>query len=129
MVNSNTCANFRTDLSKALEALEKKYGMDIKVGTLRYTSNSISTKIDAAVLSAEVESQDQLQFNKNCIYFQLKKEDFGRRFTDDKGHIHKIVGIKPRSRKYPIVTRNISTNGDGMAGTTEWNSVMLKRFL
>jgi hypothetical protein len=55
MVNSNTCTNFRTDLSKALEALEKKYGMDIKVGTLRYTSNSISTKIDAAV-----ESQDQL---------------------------------------------------------------------
>tara|TARA_R110000803_G_scaffold19482_1_gene50934 strand:+ start:349 stop:750 length:402 start_codon:yes stop_codon:yes gene_type:complete len=130
-ITKQTCSQFRTDLNEALAELKKKYDFDIEVGNMRFSSNSISVKLEVADISNPVgaNSVNESLFNEYCFRFGLATSHYGKTFTCNKGQRHKIVGIKPRSRKYPILTRNLTTHGDGTEGTTKWNATTIKGFI
>lgn len=105
--DKDACKVLRIGIASALEDLGKKYGVDFKVGGMRFSDNSVSIKLEAAVLNGSADSFDEVNFKENCHRYGLKPEDFGRIFGTLDGEF-KITGIKTRNRKYPILTTRIS---------------------
>lgn len=83
-------------LSKVLE----KYGLSVKLGDISFDDNSFKTKLTVSTGS----KSDSLKrdFEKHAPKFGLKKSDFGKTINWS-GEVFKIVGIKPRSTKYPLL--------------------------
>ena len=46
-MNKQLARDFRVDFAKAVEQLEKKYGMNIELGNITYTDTEIKTKLTA----------------------------------------------------------------------------------
>lgn len=119
MITKETCRNLRSDMETALQAVAEKYGMDFNVGNMRFTPSTVSIKVEAAVLGENVENALQGEFNLYCRRYGLSESDYGRQFVDHQGHRHIILGIKPRSKRYPILTRDITRFGTGSEPTTK----------
>ena len=46
-MKSSEITNFRNDFEKAVEGLQKKYGVNIQLGTMRYSSTEVRFKVTA----------------------------------------------------------------------------------
>ena len=116
-ITKNTCRNLRTDLNAALESIREKYGLTIEVGNMTYTSSDVNVKISAFLPSSEAGTKEAKAFLDKCFMYNLKKDDLGKEFVSDTGERHKIVGLAPSRKKYPILTRNLSKAGPGDEAT------------
>lgn len=102
-------ANLRKEIDQKLESLELTYGIQLRVGNIRYDSVSFRTKLEGKLLSPSGgESADAVQFKNNCFHYGLQPSDFNRKVTlplrgKFSGKKGKITGINTRSRKYPIL--------------------------
>ncbi len=99
---------FRKDLKTAVAELEKKYGIVIGTGgSISYTDNSFSMKL-TVTNGTDASEAEKIEFANN-IYavasYGLTEKDYGRKFTNAKGKFV-LVGIKPRSRKNPLIIRD-----------------------
>ena len=47
MLNKQKVQQFRNDFQKAVEQLEEQYGMNIRLGTIRFDVNGLSSKMTA----------------------------------------------------------------------------------
>ena len=56
MLNSQKVQSFRGDFEKAVAQLEKDYGVTISLGTIRFDSNELRTKMTARVGEAPIKS-------------------------------------------------------------------------
>ena len=91
---------FRRSFENAVENLKSKYGVEIELGNIRYTSDSFTSKIKV-LNKVEGKSVTQVEFDKYCGLFGLTPSDYGRKFTSN-GRVFTLTGIKPSRRKYPI---------------------------
>lgn len=105
--DKDACGVLRVGIAGALEDLGKKYGVDFKVGSMGFTDNSVTIRLEAAVLNGSANSYDEVNFKENCHRYGLKPEDYGRVFGHLDGEF-KITGIKTRNRKYPILAERLS---------------------
>lgn len=86
--------NFRDDFQKAVAQLEKQYGVNIGLGTIRYDDNGLRTKM-TAVKGAKIEILDKNDFQVgDTVTIDHKKINPNDKFTIIK--INK-VNIKVRS--------------------------------
>ena len=95
----------RLQIDAALADLGEQHGISINAGNATYSDNTITFKLEL-----QIEGFDPLKdaFEKSCEWFGLKPEDYGREFV--KGvRLYKIVGLKPRNRKYPIICQDMKT--------------------
>jgi len=83
-------SSFRSDFAKAVKELEDQYGCSIELGTIRYDSNSISSKITATIGEKQV---------------RASKDDFN--VGDVVGINHKKVSSKDRFKIIKINQTNI----------------------
>ena len=90
MFTKTTITSFRGDFAKAIEGLEEKYGCSIELGTIRYDSNSISSKMTATIGEKQV---------------RASKEDFN--VGDVVGINHKKVSSRDRFKIIKINNKNI----------------------
>lgn len=128
-ITKNTCRDLRTDLDAALEAIRAKYGLTIEVGNMTYTSSDVSVKISAFLPSSEAQTKEAKAFLDKCFMYGLEKDDLGKEFISDSGERHKIVGLAPSRKRYPILTRNLTTKGPGEEATNCFTSVSVVNFL
>lgn len=129
MITKETCRNLRSDMENALQAVAEKYGMDFDIGNMRFSPSTLTVKVTAAVLGENVENVLQGEFNRFCRRYGLSESDYGREIIDFQGHRHIILGIKPRSRKYPILTRDITRFGTGSEPTTKMQEHSVRSYL
>jgi hypothetical protein len=98
----------RKDIQDALDKVGEKFGLAFSVGTISYTNDSIGARIEGALTSTPGEPKMAVDFRKNCWKHGLKESDLGRVFSNHKLERFKIVGLKPRNRKYPIIAEKVS---------------------
>lgn len=100
-----------SEIESALKAVAEKYGVAIKVGNSRFSNNNCTTKIEIATVaeSGEVLTKEAVDFNRYASsMFQITKK-LGDTF-EFRYDTYEIVGLKPRSSKYPVLAKNLSNN-------------------
>lgn len=86
-------------IAQALESVEQELGVKIEVGggTFDPTVGTFKPKITVSVDGAAKNA-----FAQDAAYFKLTADDYEREFTSH-GKTYKLVGVKPRSPKYPLI--------------------------
>jgi hypothetical protein len=103
-------AQLRTEIEDALKGIAEKYEMEIKAGSMNYTDNSFSLKIEGHVKLVEGgKAYEQEQWNRHCKYYGFEEQDYGKEFTSS-GKTFVLTGFAIKSSKYPVLAKN-KTNG------------------
>lgn len=97
----------RSEINTALKAVFDKYGVSGQIENIRFDATSFRTKLNVSVGAGMTEADtDRANFEKYCVLFGLKKEDFGKVFTSA-GVAYTVCGINPKSRKYGLVGKSV----------------------
>ncbi|MHA1961830.1 MAG: hypothetical protein ACW99U_16600 [Candidatus Thorarchaeota archaeon] len=94
----------RDTLQEKLSGVGKEMGMDLRVGNARYDDNSVTFQLVASVVTAdgEVLTPEVEAFRRNARAFGFQPDDLYAEVHTSRG-LGKIVGLKPRNRKYPVI--------------------------
>jgi len=92
-----------------LEDLGKELGVEFGLGRATYTDNNATFKVTASdIVDGQALSPIVEDFNLFASQFGLKKSDLGRVFHRN-GDAYKIIGLKRKAHKYPILIEDVST--------------------
>ena len=104
-IDRAACRKIRSELEGWLETFGEEMGIIVEVGNARFTPESVTFKLNARIADEDgLKSMAQLEFEAHAEQFGLKTDDYERKFKRC-GKLITIVGIKPRSYKYPILGR------------------------
>ena len=91
----------RKDIEDALSVVSKKHELSFRLNGIRFTDSSFKVGLEA-VKSSNGESVLSVTFKEKCYKYGLLPEHLGRVFLSGDTR-YKIVGLKPRNRKYPVI--------------------------
>ena len=96
------------DIQSALDAVAKRYGVQIKVGNSRFSNTNCTTKIDISTVNegGTAMTKEATDFNRFAASFGITKK-LGDTF-EFRYDRYEITGLKPRSSKYPVLAKNLS---------------------
>ena len=108
-IDRASCKKLRTELEKILEPFGKKFGIDVKTGSGSFSETSFTLKVEMATISADgkVQNKEAEAFKTNAFVYGLKPEHLNTTFKTWTGEKFEIVGLATRSRKYPILAKNL----------------------
>jgi hypothetical protein len=121
--NKEGCKLFRIEVEQALKSVAEKYGINISCGSISYTSSNIKMTVNALQKEVDGISYAQSEFNKTCIWYGLKPEDYNKE-VEFQGEKFIITGINPKASKMPINITKVS-NGKQYKVRVD----MIKRFI
>lgn len=106
-INRELVKSLRMHFQEALDGwLAKSFlgQLKIHVGNATYTESNATLKVEVSLVGkdGEVKTKDAEHFKTYAILYGLKEEDFGKSFKSN-GHTYKIVGLKTKSGKYPVI--------------------------
>jgi hypothetical protein len=100
----------RKAIQKKLDDLGDVYGMTIRLGNIRYDGISFRTKLEAHIdQPASGQSFEKESFDKDCMIFGLKPEDYLKEVRLGNGSLGKVYGFNFRAKRYPVLVR--TSNG------------------
>ena len=119
MISVNNVHQIRTDMTEALKAVATKHGLVINLGRIRFNAKELRCKLEALAIdqtfgATEAEDKgtiigitdgERAAWNAYCERYGLKPEHLGATIQLN-GSPYKLVQIKPRFRKYPIIAVN-----------------------
>ena len=111
-MNEFTRANLkdlRKDIDNALKSVAEKHGLSLMLGNVRFTEDSFTGKLEARITDRVGEPTMAADFRSMAPSFGIPSSYLHRIVTIN-GKRYKIVGLKPRNRKYPIICEN-TANG------------------
>lgn len=102
------CRIVAAAMEKALQSVAEEYGLKISVQGGRYDGMSYTAKVLCATLSESGQAQgpEVAAFQQLARIYGLKPEDLGREFMSPSGETFVLVGLAPKSRKYPFLAKN-----------------------
>lgn len=103
--NGQVARQFRQDFAEHMRSFEEEHGVRVNIGNITYQQNEIRTKLTVRSNAVSDDAIAEKDFKRNAFYFGLNADDFGKSFKS-RGETFTICGIKPRSRKYPILAKN-----------------------
>jgi len=105
--NRENLNSIRSEFEKELKVIGNKFGISFNVNTIRFTEKSMHCKLEGNISdNGSNESFLAIEFKEKCHKYGLKSEDLYKTFSsNDKSF--KIIGLKVRNRKYPIIAVNI----------------------
>ena len=103
-MNRGTARNISERVMETLRSLEDELGVTFSQGNGSYDSATFSMKIIAAIDSVDGSSRtpEMIAFEQKAMIYGFEPSDLGKPFTHA-GDTYKIVGLKSKSRKYPIL--------------------------
>ncbi len=101
-----TVRTISDEAEKALQAVAKKFGLELKRKSGRFSSTSLTTKFE---FSIKGQSPQVTEFKKFASLVGLKETDFGKTFTSQ-GDTFTISGLNLRAKMYPVLAVS-SRNG------------------
>jgi len=111
--------DLRNDFDQAVAGLAKKYGIAISLGNIRFDAAKATSKVEFVVTTPGTanprEALMAADFSRYAESFGLKPEQYGETFTfgfGRKRNTYKLVGLKPRSPKRPIVGTSLRDGKD-----------------
>ena len=123
---------FRSEFKDAVSELEKKHGISISLGRISYDSSRFSTKMEVIESQPDedgnIVSGEQARFNANCKYLGLTPSHYGVEFMHGSTKF-KLIGIKPRNRKYPIIAKSVKTGTIYKLTTKDLDQIKLNNFI
>ena len=105
-----TVTYIRKRLKAAFRPLAKELGVVIDLGNCTFRASNCRFQLKIAVLDSKGEAitEESDSFRRNAKLFGFEPADLGKEFTFQGQH-YTICGFRPKSRKYPVITR--SCNG------------------
>ena len=109
-INKNLLAELRREIDGLLLEVGKKYDLNLKVGNASYSSTYFTLKVEGSIVAEEgvATTREQLDFKDYAESHGLSPDDLFKTFETN-GEAYEIVGLKPRSKKYPIIARVVGT--------------------
>lgn len=106
--NSGNVRIISESVEEALELVSEALGIQFKVTGCRYGTHDATMKIEMATVGDDgvAQHKEVAAFNHYAARYGLTPEDFGATFTS-KSHLYEICGLKPRSKKYPILAKRM----------------------
>jgi hypothetical protein len=100
-----TLLRVREQLNPILEAASKDIGLKMTLGNCTFRSTSATFKLEVAEVgeTGEAMTKEAQDFVSYCATLGLKKEHLFKEFKHPLGGTLKIIGYKPRAKKYPIL--------------------------
>ena len=94
---------FRADFQKAMEALNAKYEVEIKLGNISYDGTGFTSKISCKKADND-EDYAQIEFEKYCAAFGFESSHYNQKFIAN-GQTFALVGFNPNAPKNGCVLR------------------------
>jgi hypothetical protein len=100
--------NVRAAMAAAMAKVEEEFGISIKIGGIKYTTDSIKTDVTAMIADPLLEGLDP-KFVQELLKYRETKDLF-KKETMVGGVKCTIVGIKPRTTGTQAVVRRSNDN-------------------
>ena len=108
-IDRTSLRQMNSDINKAIQTVAEKYGVSMKTTNSTYSSANATTKVAISVIgeNGTVKTPESQNF---IIYKEVYgiKKNLGDKFIAN-GTTYTISGLKPNSRKYPV----LGTRADG----------------
>lgn len=88
--------NVRASLDTALEAVAKQHGLVLQLGTIRFSPDSFSVKLDGRLATAE--SAEVASFKAKAASLGIDQSALGQTYADG-SMTYRVVGMPPRGRR------------------------------
>lgn len=100
------------ECEEALRPVAEKYGLTLDRKGKTYYQDALPVMYQLLVTKMDedgnVLSADAKAFQEQAFLYGLEPSDLGREFKS-RGDTFRITGLKPRSRKYPVLAKNVKT--------------------
>lgn len=106
--DKSNLVNIRAAIDAAMENVEKEFGITIKLGNIKFTSESIKASIEAMIADPVLDGVDPKYVQEILKYRESK--DLYKEKTIVGGVECVIVGIKPRTTGTTAVIRRSNDN-------------------
>ena len=109
--NSQNLKEFRIELTEAIKSLEKKYNVSTNVGSISYSPDNFNVKVSVALVNGGVVmTKEATDLERYRLSFNLDdKVKLNETFYDHDGKHLKVVGLKTRSPKFPVLCEDVNT--------------------
>lgn len=104
-IDRNNISTIRIQIQDALNRVSLETGLSIKLGGIRYTDFSFTFKGEAIVAgpaAGNPEAVAKINWDRECRYFGLAPEDFGKTIRLYNGKEFKLCGLTTKRSKYQI---------------------------
>jgi len=103
--NRQNIRQINSELEAVIKQVAEKYGLEVKLGNTRFTGDNFTTKVQVATVAEGgiTMSKEATDFNRYKTILGINM-DLGQEFQRS-GKTFTIVGLKPRSKKYPILAK------------------------
>ena len=101
--NRQNLKQLRQEIDQALQALGKKHGIELTAGAATYADKYATFKLKVNTLG---NSEEAIQFDRFKILHGLDHLSPGDTIQH-RNTRYKILGMKPRSKKYPFLVENL----------------------
>ena len=107
MLTRDQVRNLRENLQEHLDELNEQLGYKLTLGSCSYGGNIATFKLECAALNDDggSETKQQQDFRLNADRFGVPANALGYSFSF-RGKTYKIVGMKPRSYKWPFLAED-----------------------
>lgn len=110
MMTKALAKDIHAEIDEAVAAVARKHGLSAKKHGGRYTSSSWSARIELVELTEPgAETPEAQDYLKKAELYGLKADWLGKSFIGSKGRSFRIVGLKPKASKYPVLGEDQST--------------------
>lgn len=105
-LDKQSLTRIRDQINAALEMVADDLGLNITVGSCRYTAKNATLKVEIATLSDDgsIQNKEREDFKIWAPSYGLSSGDLGKTFESN-GNTYEVCGLKRRSRKYPILAK------------------------
>lgn len=101
---------YRIEIEQALQEVAKQHNVNIKAGNISYSANDFKLTLEVSQKEVNGLSYEQAEFNKNCMLYGFKPEDYKKEFSMN-GKTFAITGFNHRAHKMPILAKGNDGKG------------------
>ncbi len=95
-----TLTMVRKEIQSSLDDLQKKLGIQLKIGNMRFDASTFTTKLEASLVGHDPLAEE---WEKYAHLFDLDVTWIGKKFLSN-SEMHTIIGLDTKKRKYPVIT-------------------------
>lgn len=103
MISDKLLTEIRSELDQALASVLEARGITAKIGTMHYSANDFRFTVKARLANAPSEEEEDY----NRAQFRYNLPPLGTTVLTASGRVLTTVGYLPRSRKYPVLCRDL----------------------
>jgi hypothetical protein len=115
MINKKLMESIRADINSALKETGRAHGVSLRLGNGGYDRDGAAGHLKLNILpldkSGNVISQEETDYKNHCSSYGLKPEYLGSVFSHN-GEDYKVIGIRIRARKFPVLVTRLSDGVD-----------------